>query len=115
MKRSFLLILCLSAALAVRSQTVTTVKVSELNTVITDNIVKTQVGYTIKGAHKIDNKGVTTYEVVIVKGSSETTLLYDKDGKFIRKVMVKSGTVITKEVPKKKNINDKPKSETVKK
>ena len=113
MKRLLIAIICFSASSTIHSQIVTEMKVPDLSSSITENIAKTEPGYSIKQAHKIENKEIITYEVVIAKGSSEMTLLYDKDGKFVRKESVKRGTVITKE--QKKNINAKPKSETVKK
>jgi hypothetical protein len=39
-----------------------------------------------------------TYEVVIVKGTTTETLVYDKDGKFVNKLVPKTGTTETKVV-----------------
>ena len=62
------------------------VKVADLLKPITDNVAKDFVGYTIKEATSVTVNNTVTYEVVIVKGTATETLLYDKDGKFLKKV-----------------------------
>ncbi len=62
------------------------VMVTDLQKPITDNIAKDYVGYTIKDASSVTEKGTVTYEVVIVKGTSTETLVYDKDGMFVKKL-----------------------------
>ncbi len=69
----------------------TPVKVTDLNKAITENIASRYAGFTIKDATQIVNKGITTFEVVIAKGSTSETLLYDKDGKFLKEENMKSG------------------------
>jgi hypothetical protein len=64
----------------------TTVKVADLQKAITDNIAKDYVGYTIKEATCVTTNNVFTYEVVIVEGTNTETLVYDKDGKFVKKL-----------------------------
>jgi hypothetical protein len=63
----------------------TTVKVADLQKAITDNIAKDYVGYTIKEATSVTANNTVTYEVVIVKGATTETLVYDKDGVFVKK------------------------------
>lgn len=89
------------AVLFVNAQNRTEIKVGDLNKAITENIAKDHVGFTVKDAYKAENKGVVTYEVKVVKGNEESILVYDKDGKFIKKEATKSGTVTKKEVKKK--------------
>ena len=63
----------------------TTINVADLQKPITDNIVKDYAGYTIKGATSVTASNTVTYNVVVVKGTATETLVYDKDGKFIKK------------------------------
>jgi len=79
-------------ALVVNAQR-TPVKVVELQKAIIDNVAKDYVGFTIKEATQVVENNVVTFEVVITKGTTQETLLYDKDGKFLKKVTVKAGTV----------------------
>lgn len=67
----------------------TAVKVTELQKAVTDNIAKDYVGFTIQGATSVTLNNVVTCEVVIVKGTITETLVYDKDGKFVKKMAPK--------------------------
>lgn len=69
----------------------TPIKVSDLQKSITDNIAKDYAGFTIKNAIKIVNNNITTYEVVIAKGATSETLVYDNSGKFLNKETMKTG------------------------
>ena len=80
------------AALVVNAQR-TPVAVADLQKSITDYITKDYVGFTIKGATQVVANNVTTFEVVIVKGTTQQTLLFDNTGKFLKKITVKAGTV----------------------
>jgi hypothetical protein len=62
----------------------TPIKVSELQKAITDNIAKDYAGFTIREATRVTKKDVVTYNVVIGKGTDLQTLVYDKDGKFVK-------------------------------
>jgi hypothetical protein len=64
----------------------TAVLVADLQKTITDNIAKDYVGYTIKEATNVTANDTVTYEVVIVKGTTTETLVYDKNGIFIKKI-----------------------------
>lgn len=64
----------------------TAVKVSDLQKAITDNVAKDYVGFTIKEATSVSLESVVTYEVVVVKGTTSETLVYDKDGNFVQKL-----------------------------
>lgn len=64
----------------------TSVKVSDLQKAITDNVAKDYVGFTIKEATSVSLASVITYEVVIVKGTATETLVYDKEGNFVQKL-----------------------------
>lgn len=97
MKKVVFVLVLMMAVLVVNAQTTkpANVKVKPLHTVvlvadlqksITDNIAKDYVGFTIKEAACITANNVVTYEVVITKGTTTETLLYDKDGKFLKKL-----------------------------
>ena len=100
MKKLLFVTVLIMAALVVNAQatktpvtpvkaTRTVVKVADLQKAITDNIAKDYVGFTIKEAASVTANKVVTYEVVIVKGTTTETLVYDKDGKFVKKVAQK--------------------------
>lgn len=84
-------------ALVINAQT-TPVKVADLQKSITDNIAKDYVGFTIKEATKVVANNVTTFNVVVTKGTTQETLCYDSSGKFVKKLEAKGGTV--KQEPK---------------
>jgi predicted nicotinamide N-methyase len=94
MKKVLFIMSLLMAVLVVNAETVrTSIKVADLNKAITDNVAKNYVGFTIKESTKVVANNVETFDVVIVKGATSETLVYDKDGKFIKKVTQKVGTV----------------------
>ena len=96
MKKVLFVLVLVMAALVVNAQATTTttkaqstrvsVKVADLQKAITDNIAKDYVGFTIKEATSVSANNTVTYEVVIVKGTLTETLVYDKDGKFVKKL-----------------------------
>lgn len=86
-------------ALVINAQR-TPVKVADLQKSITDNIAKDYAGFTVKDATKIVDKNVISYEVIVAKGTTQETLLYDKDGKFLKKMELKAGTVAAKPAAK---------------
>lgn len=90
MKKLMFVMVLLMAVLVVNAQR-SPVKVTDLQKSITDNITKNYSGFIIKDATKVVIKNVPTYEVVISKGSTSETLMYDKDGKFLNKLAMKSG------------------------
>lgn len=63
-----------------------TVKTADLMKPIADNIAKDYAGYTVKEATSVTLGNVVTYEVIISKGMETETLVYDKDGKFLKKL-----------------------------
>ena len=62
----------------------TAIKVSDLKKSITDNIAKDYAGFTIKEAESVTKNNTLTYHVVIVRDTTIETLVYDKDGKFVK-------------------------------
>jgi hypothetical protein len=93
MKKVLFVLVLIMAALVVNAQATTTqakptttvVKIADLPKAITDNVAKDYPGYTIKEATSVTTNNVVTYEVVIVKGVTTETLVYDKDGVFVKK------------------------------
>jgi hypothetical protein len=93
MKKVLIVLVLIMAVMVVNAQvtnstdsTRTIVKVADLQKAITDNIVKDYVGYTIKEATCVTENNIVTFEVVIVKGTTTETLVYDKDGVFVKKL-----------------------------
>ena len=80
------------AALVVNAQR-TPLKVADLQKSITDYITKDYVGFTIKDATKVVQNNIVSYEVVIAKGTTQETLLFDSAGKFLKKITLSTGTV----------------------
>jgi ABC-type molybdate transport system substrate-binding protein len=101
MKKVLLVLVLIMAVLVVNAQATTTkttvtkekalrtvVLAADLQKPITDNIAKDYVGYTVKEAASVTANSIVTYEVVIVKGTDTETLVYDKDGVFVKKLPV---------------------------
>jgi len=100
MKKLLFIVVLMMGALVVNAQRT---PVRELPKTITDNVVKDYAGFTIQEATKVVENNIVSYEVVVVKGTTGgtilcDTLLYDVDGKFLKKGTVKAGTVEKKEV-----------------
>ena len=98
MKKLLFITVLFLAALVVNAQR-TPVKTADLPKGITESVAKDYAGFTIKDATKVVANNVTTFEVVVVKGTTSETLLYDNTGKFVKKVTAKAGTTQKKEAP----------------
>ena len=97
MKKVFIVIVLIMAVLVVNAQATkttvtkeksvrTAIMVADLQKPITDNIAKDYVGYTIKEVASVTANSVVTYEVIVVKGTTTETLVYDKEGTFVKKI-----------------------------
>jgi hypothetical protein len=84
MKKIVFMLAFVMSMVAMNAQTRTSVKVNDLPKAITDNLTTAHQGWTAAEAYKVDTKGVMTYEVLAKKGTSETMLVYDKDGKYLK-------------------------------
>jgi len=62
----------------------TEVKTADLMKEITDHIAKNYAGYTISKAEKVTADKVVTYDVLVVKGETKTTLTYNDKGAFVK-------------------------------
>jgi hypothetical protein len=98
MKKVLVVLVLVMAVLAVNAQVPvtttakeipvrTTILVADLQAAITDNIAVDYVGYTISEATKVVAEEIVTYEVVVVKDDITETLVYDNEGKFIKKLL----------------------------
>jgi hypothetical protein len=102
MKKVLFVLVLMMSVLAVNAQTSKTagtkaksthavVQVADLQKAITDNIAKDYVGFTIKSASSVTANNALTYHVVIAKGSTTETLVYDNNGAFVKKLPATTG------------------------
>jgi hypothetical protein len=85
MKKVTLTLIAALFATLIFAQTKTELKSSELPKTITDYLATNVKAYTIYKSFKVDSKGVITYDVIMTKGSDKRMMVFDKDGKFIKK------------------------------
>jgi hypothetical protein len=64
------------------------VHVFELGQKITEHLVNYFPGSLVKAAWRVNTNSVLSYEIRLMKANLEYTLVYDKDGKFLRKETV---------------------------
>lgn len=76
------------------------IKEADLLQPIKDNIAKDFAGAKFIKATKLDAKGLVTYEVIVMKDNVRWLLVYDKDGKFVRKEEMKKPEVRKPQVTK---------------
>jgi hypothetical protein len=100
MKKLFFVLVIMMTSLVMNAQTRTVIKVSDLNQAITNSIAKDYTGFAIKEATKVTNNNMVMYDVVISKGTTSETLVYDNAGKFVRKMNQTAGTTGTNQQPK---------------
>ena len=99
MKKVLLIAVLVMSAMIINAQTRVAVKTTDLPKALTESVAKDYAGFTIKSATKVVANNVASYEVVVVKGTTTETLVYDKDGKFVKKVTAKTGTPEKKDNP----------------
>lgn len=90
MKKLMIVMVLVMAAMVVNAQR-TPVKVADLQKSITEYITKDYAGFIIKDATKVEANNAVTYEVAIAKGTTSESLVFDKDGKFLNKLAMKTG------------------------
>ena len=90
MKKLVIVLVLVMTAVTGNQQRVA-VKTSDLQKSITDRITKDYPGYFISNADHVVANNVTTFEVVITKSYNSVTLAFDKDGKFLNAIALKSG------------------------
>jgi hypothetical protein len=83
MKKLVLVMVLVLSALIVNAQR-TTVKVSDLPKGVADSIQKEYSGYAIKESARNVENNITTYEVIVSKGTDQKTLHFDNTGKSLK-------------------------------
>jgi hypothetical protein len=69
-----------------RETKATPVKLAELPRAITETIARDYPDYSTKEASSIWENNALNYQVVVSKGTESETLVFDKDGKFLKKL-----------------------------
>jgi hypothetical protein len=85
MKKLAFLFVFLIAATLVNAESKTEIKKSDLPKTITDNLALNYSGFTVQRVFKIVDNNVTSYQIIIAKGSERDRLYYDADGSFWKK------------------------------
>jgi hypothetical protein len=92
MKKMVLILIMAIAVVTVNAQR-TPIKNSDLPKAVSEYLTKNLPGYTIKDAVKDVANNVVTYDVTAIKGTAKETLVFDKDGKFVKKVTATTAMV----------------------
>jgi hypothetical protein len=85
MKRTTFILIAIIITLLLFSQTRTEVIIKNLPASIPEYVKNKLHEFNISKAFKVDSKGVITYEILAVKGGEKQVLVFDRNGKFIRK------------------------------
>jgi hypothetical protein len=93
MKKILFILVFVAAAVVVNAQRVK-LPAEELPKAISDNLAKDHSGFTVKQAvwdwsTTLVPKNVFIYDIVITNGTNDEALYFDKDGKFLKKGVVK--------------------------
>ena len=84
MKKLLVIMVLMMGSVALNAQRIP-IKVADLPKTLSDTISKQYEGYSIKEVTKVVENNVTTFELVIAKGSDQQTLIYDNSWKFLKK------------------------------
>jgi hypothetical protein len=104
MKKLLLILIFAMSSFWMEAQTRIPVNVAELKKEIMEDLARSNAGSIVKGAFMVVTNNVTTYEVTINKSKSNYTLIYDKNGKFLKKQVILSPVIEKKIYPKKKKL-----------
>ena len=85
MKKITILLAILLISVCVYAQKTTVIQASKLPQATTDYISDNLPGAKITKASKVEDKGVLTYSVDIEVKGHKHVLIFDKDGKFLKK------------------------------
>ena len=85
MKKLAFLFVFLIAATFVNAESKTEIKKSDLPKAITDNLTLNYSNYTVQKVYKVIDNNVTSYQIIVNKGSEKDRLYYDADGSFWKK------------------------------
>jgi hypothetical protein len=111
MKKIFVTLTVALIATFTFAQTKTIVKSADLPKKVTDYIAQNMKGFTIDKAYKMENKGETSYAVIVMKGTEKHKMHFDKDGNFIKSAAPVEGKKI-EVAPAPKVKDSKPRQET---
>lgn len=102
MKKTLLLLLFLTTALVVNSQTSivitdeydrTPILIAELKAPIPDLITRHYAGFIINQATRVVKKNVITYEIIIVQSTTTDTLIFDQNFNIAREIVQKVDSI----------------------
>ena len=93
------------SGMGISAQTKIPVHIFDLGQTITQQLAQTFPGSLVRAAWKVNTNNVLSYEIRLVKGDMEYALLYDKEGKFLRKepvspVIIEKKPVIHRKQPR---------------
>lgn len=104
MKKIICIALTMVLSLGIGNATTkTSIRVTDLSKLITDDIAKNYPDYTIKEAFRVDTNGIISFEIIIQNPSDKWTLSYDNNGKFVKKVKIPPSIAHPKEIHSKKS------------
>jgi hypothetical protein len=86
MKKIFLVFLVNLFVYAAFAQTRTEVQINDLKKEITNSVAKDFAGYKIDRAFRVDKGNDIVFHVIVSKERSRMTLVYDKNGAFVKKI-----------------------------
>lgn len=85
MKKLLLCMVFSFSALFLFSQTKTELQESELQKPIKEHLEKHFHGFSVGKIFKVDARGTITYDICVAKGNTYEKLIYDKEGRFLKK------------------------------
>jgi hypothetical protein len=108
MKKTILFISAMLFSVYIFAQKSTEIAASKLPQATTDYIKDNLPGTKIDKAYKVEDKGVVTYNVTIDVKGKKHLLIFDKDGKFLKKGddLIKSGDATKTATPPAKQTAD---------
>ena len=109
-KAALLMIVALTISVFANAQTKVEMKSADLPKAITENVTKDFNGYAIQNAFKVTTNKVTSYEVIVVKGTDKEKLSYSSTGAFVKKAPITASTA-KKSPAKKEPVKAKVKAE----
>jgi len=84
-KTALLMIIALTISVFVNAQTKVEIKSADLPKAITENIAKDFNGFAVQKAFKVTTNKVSTFEVIVLKGTDKEKLQYNAAGAFVKK------------------------------
>jgi hypothetical protein len=109
-KTALLMIIALTISVFVNAQTKVEIKSADLPKAITENIAKDYNGFAVQKAFKVTTNKVSTFEVIVLKGTDKEKLQYNAAGAFVKKspVVASAKKAPVKKVQPKEKVQPKP-------